>query len=133
MHKRTRLPFFLTALALALVALIGVPGIAIGEETPTEEAGEYNAEEKANRHLERINDLAENDMISQEKAEDFAEALEEKISFTRGDCPEDGPRHCEIKLNLKEHLDEKREEHRANRGGAQSETSQGSHGFKGGR
>lgn len=139
MPKRVKLPVFLTAAVLALVALIGLPGAAVGEEPfagnpdkaslEQEMEGEISeaANEKFERKLERIDNLVEADVLAEEEAEDYIDALEEKASFERGECPEDGPRSCELRLNMSKHQGEQREENRAGNGASHS-----GNGFRGG-
>jgi len=131
MFKRVGLPVLLLTLALVLAAFIG--GAALALEEPIEREGSSEAEfedrmeRKTERKQEKIEILEDEGVITAEEAEKLREALQERDSFTRGECPEEGPRNCEVKLNLRDYQEERRAQNREDN----SRSSSGN-GFKGG-
>ncbi len=137
MLKKMGLVLGLTVALVAGAAFLVAPAEVKGEEAPDQEPvqnepvkmeGEFceKMEERISLKLERIKELKEEGLLTEEKAEESTVALEEKSSHTRGDCPEDGPRNCEIRLNL-------RAQREANQQEARQQEQQEQQGFRNGR
>ncbi len=110
----------LAVMVIVFAAFTVIPGLALGEENISQkqgadnepvqlegdfsEAREEKFREKTEAKLERIEQLEEEGLLSEEEAEEFTSALEERVSWERGICPEDGPRNCEMKLELGQRL-----------------------------
>jgi len=108
----------LAVMMLIFTALTVVPGLAMGEEVeqdqeqvgqkrePVERNEDYSDlreerwEERTEEKLQRIEELLEEGLIDEEEAAEYTEALEERSYYERGECPADGPRNCDLNLNL---------------------------------
>ncbi|UMZ74642.1 hypothetical protein [Natranaerofaba carboxydovora] len=113
-----RLGVVLTVGALALALLI-TPGELLGAETaegfgangqrgPAEDEryeGNARFEERDELRIQKIEELVEEGAISEEEGDELLEAIEERKSFERGECPADGPRNCDVNLELRERFE----------------------------
>ena len=119
-----RLGVVLTVGALALALLIA-PGQIMGAGTesnfgtddrrgPIAEEERYEGsakfEERDELRIQKIEELVEEGAISEEEGDELLEAIEERSSFERGECPADGPRNCEVNLNLRERFENEDDE-----------------------